>query len=139
MERLLEGIGDAFFVLRPKGKAIDDDLQGVIAGRRRLATSSARESFDREQTVKTRLAQDRCAPRPKPRTTAAMERSGRSAVPSANAVKLGVDRLRAIALDQTLAAAAVKHADLGKEQLKVIVQLGHRADGGARGAAPGRL
>ncbi len=39
-----------------------------------------------------------------------------------------------IALDDALAAAAVEHADLGKEQLEVIVQLGHGADGGARGA-----
>ena len=31
MKGLLKGIGDALFVLRPKGKAIDDDLQRGIA------------------------------------------------------------------------------------------------------------
>jgi hypothetical protein len=37
--------------------------------------------------------------------------------------------LSAVALDDSIAAAAMEHGDLGEQQLKMIVKLGHRADG----------
>ena len=44
------------------------------------------------------------------------------------------NRLSAVALDEPVAAAAMKHGDLGEKQLEMVVELGHRADGGTRGS-----
>ena len=43
------------------------------------------------------------------------------------------NRLSAVAFHDPVATAAMEHGDLGEEQLKMIVELGHRADGGTRG------
>ena len=54
-------------------------------------------------------------------------------------VGIGVDALRAVAPHGLAAVAAVKASRAREQQLQVIVELGHRADGGARGAHRIRL
>ena len=83
--------------------------------------------------MKTGLAQDRSAPRSTPPTNGGDGNAKTMAEPSANCCPAWRRRDCAdVALDRTIAAAAVKHRNLGEEQFEVIVQLGHRADGGAR-------
>ncbi len=55
MERLLERVHDAFFVRAAQSEAIDHDLQGVIAGRRRGQFAQLTDRLIGEQTVKTGL------------------------------------------------------------------------------------
>ena len=55
-------------------------------------------------------------------------------MPSVKEEKFRKNRLSAVAFDDSIAAAAMEHGDLGEKQFKMIVKLGHRADGGTRGS-----
>ena len=114
MKRLLERIHDAFFVRAAESEAIDDDLQGSVpAG----GCGQFVELTDRlidEQTVKTGLRKTVLHLVPSHRRTRQVETSSTIGEPSANVVELGIDGLGRIALDRTIAAAAVKHAQSSK-------------------------
>ena len=88
MERLLERVHDAFFVRAAQSEAVDHDLQGVGASRRRGQFAQLTDRLIDRADGENRLAQDRSAPRSKPPTNAAVETSRRSAEPSANSSSL---------------------------------------------------
>ena len=132
-EGLLERVDEAAAVGGAQHEPVLDDGDGV-AGRRRGERPRARRRPSAPSTRRSRRASRpvaRLGPGQAGRQRRARRRRGRARPACASSRRVG-GALGRVARDRRAAGAAVRHADLGEEQLQVVVQLGHRADGRAR-------
>ena len=131
-ERLLQRFDETRALGGAQPQAVLDDGQDAVDERRGLELFERHGAGRPERPHEPRLQESRphVGPRERRRRRQGEGEDGTRAVVRREQRIRGA--LGRVTLDDSAAAAAVGHADLGEQQLQVVVQLRHGADGRAR-------
>src|SRR5262245_29980040 len=133
VKRLFQEVDDARFILRSEGEAIDDDLERFLRNRRFFDFVELTNRLLHQQAMEARLTQAVANFVPSHRRSRQGKRQDHRRA-FGQCSELTKHRLRRVTFDDALAAVAIEHGDLGEQQLEMVVELGHGADRGTRGA-----